>query len=359
MIVDVINDDCNKVICSYLDISSIAKIMQLNKKYNKGAMGTLVETYKLPFNKITRKGRIMHMGKLLTPRNQGIAKEFLISGEEHSRAVLMMKCMLCGQKCPSISKYGFVAHSKCVKKKEQIVNGRTSPINLDMLPYTEGLRKRVLQSSSITQYAIKEEIPGVYPHELSLRGYIDINQKEIQEAREKAELDRQIRMEREERTRIAMEKHEEIIKKEIESLTGMSYDEWTWKEGEETYKIVTKKYKNGNGYAIVPFREGGSRLPPGFEIYVTRFKTGRECLHILDLFRRYPILCKNMPTILYVNWGQVIDNGLVEKKVMYYLRVESISKKMESIGRIFENPGDRWENEEYMFYYRMRGTLTV
>lgn len=347
MIANVTNSDCSAHVDPFYNVVGLAKMMTLNKEFNAHAMELLGKTY----GKKVPKTGLMHMGRVLTHRNQEIAKKHMLPGIKHAEATLGMKCMLCDKKCPSISEYGFVGHSKCIKKKEKVINGRTSIIEWDMLPYLTSLKKRELYTSGLTHYAIKEGIPGVFPHALSLDGYIARHGLEIAQAREKAATKKRIKAEKDEEIRVKVEKQANIVKADIEAITGIPYDMWAEKAKVIDYPS-TKRAKTGEETMV--YTEQEREIPRFFLKFALRCETGQECLDTLEEFKKHPFLLEHMFFILRSNARETIDYREAMAKIKYFVGRKEIDEKIKALKA---SCATWWNNEEYNSLEAMKGAL--
>lgn len=280
ILINVTNKDCSVRVDPFYDAVGLAKLMTLNKEINAQAMKQLGKTYCLT---VPRKG-LMHMGRLLSARNQGIAKKHMLPGTKHAEAALRMECMLCKKKCPSILVYGFVGHSKCIRGKEKNFNEwkfskNNSEYNEMWLHDLHHLRKRA------GTHVIEKAIPGVFPHSLSLEGYLEERttayRVEIVAAKTKAATRKRKLAEKEEREAKSIEvcaKKDEhqanIVKADIETITGMSSQMFFRKNGYDAEDIEDCVFRK-SGFDL-------EELP-----CVLRFENGQQCVDaLLELNKR-------------------------------------------------------------------------
>ena len=315
---DGLNKDCNDIIDTFYTISDtitgVAKMMTLNKEFNKHAKVLLSERYgkKLP------KNGVMHMGRMVTKRNHEIAKKCLLPGINHSEALVKMECMLCKKRCPSVSTYGFVAHSQCVKKHEKVINGKTTDIDYKMVRHLPGLRKRELYTGGCTYYAISDGIRGVYPRALSINGYTENNRVEIAVAREIVAREDREKVEREVVLEKQITERRQKTRSEIEAITGVSFGIWTDNAEETVTRFYKQPYMGERGPDTTPLK--GDYMPAFFWMYALDFKSGQDAMDALAVFKKYPFLEKYIHHILASSKGEVIDTPLACEKMEILIR---------------------------------------
>lgn len=330
MIINVTNKDCSVHVDPFYNVVGLAKMMTLNKTLNAHAMKLLGKTYG---KKVPTKG-LMHMGRLLTARNQEIAKDNMLPGIKYADAAIRMKCMLCQNKCPSISEYGFVAHSKCIGKKEEKVTG--SNTGGMMISELHHLKKRLKVWDT---YAITEGIPGVFPHSQSLRGYTMAYPVEAAKAAEKAATNRRRKAQRKEKEattlRIKAEKDErqgDIVKADIEVIFG----------------VPSQTFFREKGYDTEDPMSYDTRKELQF---VLRFETGQQCVDTLRELNKRHFSSSVRLSILRSEAGETISYREAMDRTEYCIRSRDIKEKTDFIKETCEQP---FQNEEYI---RLRGML--
>lgn len=315
-----LNGDCIGGVVAFCDTAALSALMAADKYLNNKAMDYLCGRYGI---KIVETKKVKHMGMLLTSRNQEIAKRCFVRSLANSVAVLSKKCMLCGRTCRSICVYGFMAHSSCVSAKEVVVYNKNSPITRKTLRHIHGLRMRALKVSGETHYAIGEGIPGVYPHTLSLHGYIANNSVEIDRAHEIVARQERIEAEEEKKRRDAQQKRELATITDIERITGKSYCEWCREVAEDTGLELTrwlnfrvKPTTDDEDQPRGDYKEAGAaKLPSYFLSYAPRFNTGADALRAVREFQDNLFLTRDMSYILHSTDESVIDYEVVATKI--------------------------------------------
>lgn len=163
------NQDCNDVICSFMDVSSLSKLMRCSKDLGYESMSRLGDKYE----KKTPKTGLMTVSRAFPPEQRSKLQKLLPGNGEH---VLTNKCRICEKKFSIrrgdvriMEEYGFIAHEACVNSKERVLisYGVTGFI----LSYMESLRVRNrVKGSTTNMVSIEFEIPGVFPKEYTLDG---------------------------------------------------------------------------------------------------------------------------------------------------------------------------------------------
>lgn len=328
MISPTLNENCEQHIWSFCNIVDLSRMMMVSKENNLISMKVIGNTYKnqkatkLAELKSRGKGKkrgkfthLMHLGRLISTRNQEIAKKCLLPGVKHSEAVLSMTCMLCNKKCRSVSVYGFVAHFYCIRKKEKDVAGKSTGIPYHDVPYLHGLRKRELYTGGLTRYAIENGIPGVYPYELSLRGYMENNKVEIAQARETVSTMERIRVEEEEKLERTTKERQNRVKAEIETIIGKPFEEWVSDHKKETsYSVMAEKFgTDSEGQEKEEFHNLARFYSSFFGRFALQFSTGKDSVKMFTYIKERPCLHSRVSQILYhdIDKGETIDMGVV------------------------------------------------
>ena len=299
---NVLNKECSVRVDPYYNVVQLAKLMTVNKELNAKAMRLLGKTYRI---KVPIYG-LKHMGRLLTDRNQEIAKTHMLPGIKIAEAALRMECMLCNKTCRSILEYGFVAHSQCVTEYEKKFTGDSEQFLSDL----HHLRKR----SSV--YVIREGIPGVFPHSMSLEGYLSSATAypvEVARAKENAASRKEIEAVKERKRatmeRVNIEKDERqasIVRADIEAITGKSSQAFFKENGYDVENVV---YDSG----FSTFGESGYVLD---ELScVLRFKTGQQCVDALDELKKRGLGVLERYFMLKSKSGEVISYGEVMNRL--------------------------------------------
>ena len=167
MLFNLCNKDCNEYIYSFIDVSSLSKLMQCNLEFNKKSMEVLGTRYKrsplVVYNK-----RNKHRNKPMT-----ILRSFHVNERCKLQQLLgngkygfMNLCMICKQFIPKyhpivIQGYGLFAHELCVSSREKKIT------NSYARPYMMKLRTRIVRGEVM---AIEFNIPDVYPEKYTLSG---------------------------------------------------------------------------------------------------------------------------------------------------------------------------------------------
>lgn len=300
---NVLNKACSVRVNPFYNVVGLAKLMTVNKELNSKAMRLLGKTYKM---KVPSYG-LKHMGRLLTDRNQEIAKAHMLPGIKIAEAALRMECMLCNKTCRSILEYGFVAHTQCVTKFEKkFMND--SELDLSDLHH---LKKR----SSV--YVIRKGIPGVFPRSMSLEGYLSPTTAypaEVARAKENAAMRKEKKaVEQRKRAtaeRVNAEKDElqaSIVKADIEAITGKSSQAFFQENGYDVERVVQDDVFEGSGYLLREF------------LSVLRFETGQQCVDALNELKEHGLCSFERYTILKSKSGETISH----KGVMKMLRLRS------------------------------------
>lgn len=250
--------------------------------------------------------------------------------------------MICHEKCPSISTYGFVAHSECVRAKECVVSNHgngdnpNSGITCGMLPYLPSLKSRVCGS---TMYAIKNGIPGVFPKMLSLWGYTRRHQEKIAEARGKAAVTKLANKKKKQMEHRRRKEHGDKVEKEIEICVEKSISQWKagWKVADVEKEV--------------------------FERRVRFFKTGDECLAVLYILQtpltpfRHVFNKYELDYILYKDYknGGLIDTKSAISKILK-MRSENdigcINTSCDSVPDVDKGEMTRYISEKYAMFGR-------
>ena len=293
-----LNKDCSDRVDPFYNVVGLAKVMTLNKELNAQAMKLLGKTYGI---KVPRNG-LRHIGRLLTDRNQEIAKAHMIPGIKIAEAALRMECMLCKKNCRSILEYGFVGHSQCVTKFEKKF---TSDSELELADLHH-LRKRS------SMFAIRKGIPGVFPRSMSLEGYLSsatAYPTEVARAKENAAIRKvevAVQMRKEATMqRVNAEKDERqarIVKASIEAITGRSSQAFFQENGYDVeYVAVDSGFPTfgGSGYYLKEFP------------CVLRFETGQQCIDALNDLKKHGLDRSDRLYILKSKSGETISYGVV------------------------------------------------
>ena len=348
------NKDCDENIQSYINLTGLSKMMTTNKDLNKHSMKLLGVAYK----KRTPKTGLMHLGRLISAKTHEASKKFLLPGLKNSEAVLNSTCMLCDKGVTisvnnGVSEFGFMAHNKCLKRKLVILNDKVmntlgvsetipckSRIEEDMIPYLPSLRKRKRTYGDLGTFGvydvIESGIDGVYPHELSWRGYEKSHAIEVCRARLIAGDIRLKFFEKIDKERVArddvLKLKKDRKKAEIEKIVGMSFDDWKWSFNEDPCGPQKKKQKT-NGICREFYRNA------------LRFNTGQECIQTLEEIERNRELdnVKDIRFILSSFWEGPIDISVVAKKIAYKKREKYINDKIDYFLHS--------DNVERYFYY--------
>lgn len=323
MITNVTDKDCSAHVDPFYNVVGLAKMMTLNRSLNAHAMKLLGKTYG---KKVPTKG-LMHMGRLLTDRNQTIAKDHLLPGIKYAEAALRMTCMICNTKCPSILEYGFVGHMKCIKEKQVNDNDEIDGLMLVDLHHLKKRRKLCGDT-----YALSKGIPGVFPHSQSLEGYAYAYPVEKAKAVEKAAIRRRRKAEKIVKQaatdRVKAEKdeyHRSIVKSDIEAITGLPSSTFFREKGYDTEDPISYDIR--------------------VELQLLlRFETGLQCIDTLRELNKYDFGSKERLSILDSDTGETISYTIAMERAKYCIHRRDIKRKMNVIKASCAQP---FMNEEY------------
>ena len=174
MFCSVVNQDCNEIISSFIDLSSLLAMMQCNKKLNDESMVVFGKRY---HKKIPKSG-LKTVIKTFSPKQQEVLRRLpcrLLPG--NFECLVENKCRICGvgtiwgvmsnEKSSIIEEYGLVAHESCIRSREKllIVAGITGYIR----PHLCDLRSRK-RNGCFHTVAIEKQIPGIFPIEYTIKG---------------------------------------------------------------------------------------------------------------------------------------------------------------------------------------------
>lgn len=298
IIANVTNKDCSVRVDPFYNVVGLAKLMTLNKELNVQAMKLLGKTYRI---KVPKYG-LRHMGRLLTDRNQEIAKAHMIPGIKIAEAALRMECMLCSKNCRGILEYGFVGHSQCVTKFEKKFTS-DSEVELSDLHH---LRKRS------SMFVIRKGIPGVFPRSMSLEGYLSSTTAyptEVARAKENAAIRKEeeaVKLRKKATMkRVNTEKDERqasIVKAGIEAITGRSSQAFFQENGYDVEYVAVDSGSptfGGSGYYLEEFP------------CVLRFETGQQCIDALNELKKHGFDWSERFYILKSKSGETISYRVV------------------------------------------------
>lgn len=186
-----LNADCMDNVLTFAGTTQLSILMMTSKYYNRCAMVTLCKRYERKVPKITK--RVYHLGLLLSRKSREILPRCHVKSLAHSVAVLGKRCMMCKKPCRDVCAYGFMAHLRCIKKKEIHIRSHYLPIGFKALPppllpvrrVTGSFWSRPDDKDIDYSYwcAINDCIPGIYPGELSWNTY----RRKVEEVVRKAE----------------------------------------------------------------------------------------------------------------------------------------------------------------------------